>query len=497
MKISHLIACGLLTLAGISDGFAQTVILKDAKVSIEANDHELTDVLAAFARYGIEVNIDPGIKAKVKGRVVDADLEDELDRLLSGYGHVTKWEMVEGPLGAFPRLARIDVYRVGYHHKLQPILKDGQLFEVMVGPDGVAYAKNEFLIGMKKGTTLAQFKNLLASVNGAVADSIPGRGVYRIKLPEGSNVPAVIAQLENHPNVSAVEPNYVTDTGEPGQTLVSENPDAGAKTVTPLLAKEGASLVAVLDTGLSADVPMGDLIKGSLDATQPGTPIADSSGHGTQMAMIASGMIQPSSAHASDAQGIPLVAIKAFDAEGNTTNFSIMESIAYAQEQNARVLSLSWGSPTDSRFLEDAIDAAREANMFVVAAAGNEPDGQVIYPAGYDGVIAVAALGQDGSLWENSNYGSFVDLAAPGHAEFPVGHNGPAGYYAGTSIATAYVAGAISRYLTAHPAATEAQVMQALNGSLTDAGPDGTDSRYGKGVLDDAAMQKFLGTSNP
>ncbi|MFT5499433.1 MAG: thermitase [Kiritimatiellia bacterium] len=303
--------------------------------------------------------------------------------------------------------------------------------------------------------------------------------------------------MENHPNVSAVEPNYVTDTGEPGQTLVSENPDAGAKTVTPLLAKEGASLVAVLDTGLSADVPMGDLIKGSLDATQPGTPIADSSGHGTQMAMIASGMIQPSSAHASDAQGIPLVAIKAFDAEGNTTNFSIMESIAYAQEQNARVLSLSWGSPTDSRFLEDAIDAAREANMFVVAAAGNEPDGQVIYPAGYDGVIAVAALGQDGSLWENSNYGSFVDLAAPGHAEFPVGHNGPAGYYAGTSIATAYVAGAISRYLTAHPAATEAQVMQALNGSLTDAGPDGTDSRYGKGVLDDAAMQKFLGTSNP
>jgi hypothetical protein len=211
------------------------------------------------------------------------------------------------------------------------------------------------------------------------------------------------------------------------------------------------------------------------------------------MAMVVSGMVQPSSSQAIDDQGVPFIAIKAFDAEGNTTNFSIMESMAYAQEQDARVLSLSWGSPVDSQFMEDAINAARESNLFVVAAAGNEPNGQAMYPAAYDGVIAVSALGATGELWENSNYGSFVDLAAPGHAEFPVGHNGPAGYYAGTSIATAYVSGALSRYLSVHPDASEKNVLSALYGSLTDAGPTGRDARYGQGVLDDAAMGKFLG----
>jgi hypothetical protein len=491
MNKSRPILSFCLLLAGITAGPAQIVLLKDSRVSIRAQDDELIDVLSAFARYGIEVNVDPGIKARVTGQVVDGDLEKELDRLLSHYGHAIKWEMVEGPLGAFPRLARIDVYRIGYHHRLQPILKDGKNFVVVVGPDGIAYAKDELLIGMKRGTTLEQFKNLLASVNGAVADSLPARGVYRIKLAEDSNVPGIVAQLVNHPNVSAVEPNYVIDTGEPGASFVSGN--AGASSPAPLPAKEGASLVAVLDTGLSGDVEMGDLVKGSLDATQPGTPIADPSGHGTQMAMVVSGMVQPSSSQAIDDQGVPFIAIKAFDAEGNTTHFSIMESMAYAQEQDARVLSLSWGSPVDSQFMEDAINAARESNLFVVAAAGNEPNGQAMYPAAYDGVIAVSALGATGELWENSNYGSFVDLAAPGHAEFPVGHNGPAGYYAGTSIATAYVSGALSRYLSVHPDASEKNVLSALYGSLTDAGPTGRDARYGQGVLDDAAMGKFLG----
>lgn len=117
------------------------------------------------------------------------------------------------------------------------------------------------------------------------------------------------------------------------------------------------------------------------------------------------------------------------------------------------MLSLSWGSETDSVFLETAVNYARSKGLVVVAAAGNSPTGEPVYPAAYEAVIAVSALGLDGKAWEMSNYGDFLDLAAPGFASLPVGSNADPGTYAGTSISTAYPAGKIADYLRKHPGA--------------------------------------------
>ncbi len=140
-----------------------------------------------------------------------------------------------------------------------------------------------------------------------------------------------------------------------------------------------------------------------------------------------------------------------------------MESIDFALENGAKVLSLSWGSETQSDFMEQAMQYADSKGLIVVAAAGNEATGTSVYPAAYSTVIGVGALAPDGTRWENSNYGNSVTLSAPGFADLPVGYKGEAGAYAGTSIATAFVANAAAAYINEHPEASKAEVVQALS----------------------------------
>jgi hypothetical protein len=133
-----------------------------------------------------------------------------------------------------------------------------------------------------------------------------------------------------------------------------------------------------------------------------------------------------------------------------------MESINFALDNNARVMSLSWGTETNSAFMEKAFEYASAKGMIIVAAAGNEPTGNPVYPAAYRSVIGVGALDPHGRTnWINSNYGSFVAFYAPGFANLPVGHNGEPGVYAGTSISAAYVANSISSFLSQNLSATK------------------------------------------
>jgi hypothetical protein len=104
-------------------------------------------------------------------------------------------------------------------------------------------------------------------------------------------------------------------------------------------------------------------------------------------------------------------------------------------ENHAKVMNLSWGTETNSAFMEKAFEYASSKGLIVVAAAGNEPTGNPVYPAFY----------------------------APGFANMPVGYNGEPGIYAGTSISTAYVANSISGFLSQNPSATTQEVLEFLN----------------------------------
>jgi hypothetical protein len=186
------------------------------------------------------------------------------------------------------------------------------------------------------------------------------------------------------------------------------------------------------------------------------------------MALIAAGLINPEGGNpALASESGSIIPIRTMSEQGFTSGYTLMQSMIFAIDQGARVINMSWGSETDSVFFNDAITYARERGAVAVAAAGNTPTGKPLYPAANPNVIAVAALGPDGNLWDQSNFGPFITLAAPSFANMPIGYNAPPGTYGGTSIAAAYTARVIARYFALHPTATPAEAIQSLKNALT------------------------------
>jgi hypothetical protein len=356
---------------------------------------------------------------------------------------------------------------------------------------GPLFVQDEILLAVKAGTSLEEFRLLLFQIGGTVVDGIAELGVYRVRLPPGTNVRALEQQLKQNPLIHSVEPNFVVRA--PRRALLPDSVGA-AHALRAIDAPSGDAIpLAILDSGLMAVEGLDPAVVSTYDALNPDRAVADPLGHGTQMALVAAGAVVPGGLDSDVDQGpVPIVAIRAFDDQGHASNFALMRSISHALEQGARVLNMSWGTRTKSGFLRDAVAYAQSKGMILVASAGNEPTGKPQYPAAYAGVVAVGATDESGRLWDQSNYGDFVFLAAAGSAMFPVGYQGPPGTYAGTSISSAYVARALAQYLTLHPGATTKQALQALHDALTDAGAEGKDPQYGYGVLDNEALERLL-----
>jgi subtilisin family serine protease len=158
-------------------------------------------------------------------------------------------------------------------------------------------------------------------------------------------------------------------------------------------------------------------------------------GHGTMVA----GLIH---VVAPDARIVP---IKAFDANGYTTVFTLIEAVYRAIDLDIDALNLSFSTTEDSQLLRQAIDAAHSHGIAIVASAGNDArDGNDIYPASYGVVYGVAATDLNDRLASFSNYGTAVAITAPG--AFVIS-TVPGGRYAaawGTSFSAPIVTGAIA-----------------------------------------------------
>ena len=483
------IVLSLLLMPGLVAGAAGVEVqLEDDRLTIEIDRAPLRDVLRRIADQGVLVQMDPAIDVLVSGSCRGTPVDEALDALLKPFAYVAYWEVVPGPLADLPRLSEIQVFQPGARDRVAPLQRETRLRLARGAlPDSPWFVADEVLVRVKPGTRIEEFRLLLRQLGATVVGSIPKLGIYQLRLPPGLNIEDLVAQLKRNPLLAHVEPNYADRLrASPLQRALA----ADGESIAPPRAQEGAAPLAILDSGLLAGVGLESIVVGQYNAVFPDVEMADPQGHGTQMAFVAAGAVQPAGAAASD-EGVPLLAVRTFDEEGATSNFALMRALQYAIDQGARVVNLSWGTTTDSAFIADAVAYAQSQGVVIVAAAGNEPTGQPMYPAAYPGVVAVSALNADGSAWPQSNHGGFVTVAAPGQASFPVGHEGPPGAYAGTSIASAQVARELALYFTRNPTATAQEATRALQNAVTDAGAAGRDPVYGHGALDAAAQDRL------
>ncbi|MFV1884604.1 MAG: S8 family serine peptidase, partial [Balneola sp.] len=162
--------------------------------------------------------------------------------------------------------------------------------------------------------------------------------------------------------------------------------------------------------------------------------------HGTRVAGVSGATTDNGIGMASIGRNIDLILVK-HTTDGRITHG--YEGILWAAENGAEIINLSWGGSTYSQARQNLINAVHDNyNVIIVAAAGNDNTGEEHYPAAYDNVIAVAATKEDDTRpdendWgtgDGSNFGFWVDIAAPGHGIFTTRLNDEYGNSNGTSF---------------------------------------------------------------
>ncbi|HEX7035114.1 MAG TPA: S8 family serine peptidase [Pseudomonadales bacterium] len=237
--------------------------------------------------------------------------------------------------------------------------------------------------------------------------------------------------------------------------------------------------------------------------------------HGTHVA----GLIAARSDNGAGVAGVAwqarLMPLRALGVDGGST-FDVIQAMRYAAQLDnvsgtvppvrADIINMSLGSDFHSESEQQAVNQVRARGVFVVASVGNAASRVPSYPAAYNGVIGVGAVDRVGNLSSYSNFGSQVDLTAPGgdlNADrdgdgeadgitSTIGSGGgdsidPGyGLLDGTSMAAAHVSGVLALMKSVHPELTPGQFDTLLRaGRLTrDAGPSGFDDRFGWGVID-------------
>jgi len=218
-------------------------------------------------------------------------------------------------------------------------------------------------------------------------------------------------------------------------------------------------IIAIVDTGVALrQEDLKDKIVSGYNFVADNNNPYDDHGHGTFVASIAAAKSNNGIGMAGVAWNSLIMPVKVMDGEGNGSYIQIAAGIRYAADNGARVINISVGGVNPSFILEDACKYAYDKGCVIVAASGNTSSA-VLYPAAYDDYcLAVGATDYRDELAYFSNYGSSIDIVAPGVDVFGAVYNpnepnklNTYGWDSGTSFSAPFVSGGAAVLLSYKP----------------------------------------------
>lgn len=184
-----------------------------------------------------------------------------------------------------------------------------------------------------------------------------------------------------------------------------------------------ATKVAVIDGAIWASHPDLNVVAqyNGVDQTANSSPptttlTADEKynwSHGTHCAGLVSAKSNNTVGVASIGRNLAIIGVRIADNSDQLTGFSNGFNWVVTQNQ-AKVVSMSLGGPSQSATEQNLMNSAHNAGMILIAAAGNDNVTTQMYPAAYTNVIAIASVGKNNKKSDFSNYGPWIDVAAPG-----------------------------------------------------------------------------------
>ncbi len=261
--------------------------------------------------------------------------------------------------------------------------------------------------------------------------------------------------------------------------------------------------VAIIDSGTTASHEdlAGITFVSPYNTVTEEPEAADDDGHGTHVTGTIAAQTNNGKGIAGIAPGVKIMPIKVLDESGAGSLFDLLVGVDYAVANGAQIINLSLGGPLPWSSViatQPTFDAAHDAGVTIIAAAGNDGDGSIDYPCAFDHVICVGATDNIDRRASFSNANAYIDISAPGvdtASTLPpfVCGGSPSCYGLGngTSMAAPHVAGIAALILSTWPAYAPDQIESALESTAVDLGPAGRDDLFGHGRVNAAASVAF------
>ncbi|QNA87902.1 S8 family serine peptidase [Massilia sp. Dwa41.01b] len=292
---------------------------------------------------------------------------------------------------------------------------------IVCGTASAAPADTTRVIVSFKPGAKAAMKSLASTLQGTVKHEIFGANAVAMEVPR-----TALKGLENNPNVEFIEEDVkryplalaTPSTGTPYAT--GQLVPYGIKMVQADQLSDSAAAnrkVCIIDSGIDQkhEDLSGNNLTGEYDSGT-GWWYTDENHHGTHVAGTIAGINNSGTGvvGVNPNKQLKLHIVKVFGADGWAYSSTLATAANKCKAAGANVVSMSLGGPTKSLTEQRAFDSLASAGILSIAAAGNDGNTKVSYPAGYTSVVSVGAVDENKAWATFSQYNSKVELAGPG-----------------------------------------------------------------------------------